>query len=660
MSSDEGHDDAQQEIERLRSELAEHKRALETLRDNEEKHKLLIETTNTGFVILDGEGRVIDSNQEYARLTGHEHPEELLGRKVLEWTAAYDRERNAAEVRKCLEAGSVRNLEIDYAGPGGQTIPVEVNATVVRTSESVSILTICRDISERRRAEEALRNSELRYRNTIDALSDLLHVVDSDLCVVLINAAGTRWMKSLGLTSDPLGRTVFEIFPFLPAQVRQEYQQVFETGRPWISQEANTIDGKQYVTETRKIPIEEGGKVVRVVTVVRDVTESVHAQQRLSQAEKMEALGQLAGGIAHDFNNQLAAMLGYAELLASRLENPELRDYAYVIARAAARSADLTRQLLAFSRKGPHRTVPVDVHNLIREVAALLERTIDKQITLRTRLAAVDAISIGDPAQLQNALLNLAINARDAMPHGGDLTFSTEVVTLAEEDCRSSPYPMAPGRYVRVSVEDTGSGMTEAVRRRLFEPFFTTKEPSKGTGMGLAAVYGTVLNHQGAIHVRSEPGMGSAFTVDLPVLESFDATDGRVEVEAPSRGTSHILLADDEMSVREMTAAALRHLGYRVTVCADGAQALACYRELWREVDLVILDMVMPNLSGREAFAAMRQLVPQAKCILVSGFGIDPQVQRLLDEGALGFIQKPFHINDLFGKVAAALRLSGP
>jgi len=505
-----------QELDRLRREIAVRDKGIAALKESRDKLSQVLETTNTGYVIIDRTGTVLDANPEYVRLTGHQHLEEILGRRVIEWTAEHDRERNAIEVGKCAAQGFVRNLVVDYVDVRGHVTPVELNASLLRSSRDATIVTICRDVSERRYAEASLERSERQYRSTIDSMAELIHVVDAGLRIVLMNRAGVSWLRDLGLTCDPDGRTLFEVFPFLSDRVRDEYERVFREAQPLITEERTEVGSRSMVTETRKIPVVDGGSVVRIVTVVRDITAVEEAQERLRQAEKMEALGQLAGGIAHDFNNHLTAILGCADLLRHRLQDPSLREMADVIANAAGRSSELTHQLLAFARKSPLRRTEVDVHELILEVTSILKRLVDGRIAIQLRLDAPACRVAGDAAQLHNALLNLAINARDAMPDGGLLTFVTELCPAPASEEGSG------GRWLRIRVEDTGVGMGEETRKRLFEPFFTTKPSGQGTGMGLAAVYGTVARHRGIVQVSSSPGAGSAFVVALPLLEPDD------------------------------------------------------------------------------------------------------------------------------------------
>jgi PAS domain S-box-containing protein len=628
---------------------------LEGLRESAEKYRILIETTDTGFVILDEGGRVLDANAGYVKLTGHDRIDQIVGRPVTDWTAPADRERNAEEVRRCMRKGRVRNLEVDYVGLDGRVTPVEINATVGRGHSGPAIFTVCRDITARRLAEQALRNSEHRYRATIDSMSEAIHVVDQDLRIELLNRTGERWLRQLGIAGDIVGRRILDVFPFLSDSVRDEYRRAFAGEGPLVTAETNTVAGKEVFTETCKIPIVEAGRTVRVVTVIRDTTEVVRAAERLHQTEKMEALGQLAGGIAHDFNNQLTAVHGYAELLVSRVDEPEVREYATAIAQIARRSADLTRQLLAFARKGMARSVPLDLHMVIGDMVSMLARTIDPRITISSRLEASIAVIKGDPAQLQSALLNLALNARDAMPEGGELTFSSDVVEAGGEARRGLPAGLGTGEHLRVCVSDTGVGMTDDVRRRLFEPFFTTKGPGRGTGMGLAAVYGTVTSHQGAIQVDSEVGRGTTVTILLPLVKGIRVQEAASFDEKPTRGRGHVLVVDDEPAVRRVIAESLVKMGYRVTVSADGAAALACYRQALGEIDLVILDVMMPVLGGIGALAEMRRIDPAVRVILCSAKPVSSDEQQLIDGSSVVFLQKPFTMVDLARCAASML-----
>jgi PAS domain S-box-containing protein len=396
-------------------------------------------------------------------------------------------------------------------------------------------------------------------------------------------------------------------------------------------------------------------RALRIIGVVWDITEHRLMEESLRQAEKMTAIGQLAGGIAHDFNNQLTSILGYADLLANRLEDPALNQFARNIKMSALRSADLTTQLLAFSRKGKFLNAPVDIHSIIGEVRELLKRSIDKRIDIHQHLDANPSVVKGDPTQLQNSLLNLALNARDAMPDGGKLIFSTSIAKCADVIDFKNDFPAE--NCLEISVSDTGVGMDARTRARLLEPFFTTKEKGKGTGLGLASVYGTVSNHGGIIRVFSEVGKGSTFKIFLPVNNELPVRthENSKPDSIPVGGTGRILLVDDESMVLRVAKDMLEMLGYDVTECVSPEMAMELYRKSWREFDLVIIDMVMPGMGGKELFRELRKINPEIKSFLASGYSLDGEAQQILDDGVLGFIQKPFNFNDVSLKIAAVL-----
>jgi CheY-like chemotaxis protein len=343
-------------------------------------------------------------------------------------------------------------------------------------------------------------------------------------------------------------------------------------------------------------------------------------------------------------------------MLHGRLDAPDLQKYAHHILVASRRASDLTKKLLAFARKGKYQSAPINLHMVIPEVTNMLGHSIDKKIEIKQVLSANPSVITGDPTQIQSALLNLAINAADAMPDGGELVFETSVVQLDDANCSGSPYAIEPGSYLRVSVTDSGCGIPEDILDRIFEPFFTTKEVGKGTGMGLAAVYGTVSQHGGAINISSEVGRGTTFNIDLPVNEQAAQHVKRTTNMIQAPRTASILVIDDEQLIRSMSGDMLASLGYSVMTGEDGDVGVACYKKHWREIDLVILDMVMPRMNGTDAFHEMKAINPDVKVLIASGYSINDKVERLLAEGALGFIQKPFEGSELSTKVAEAIQ----
>jgi CheY-like chemotaxis protein len=365
----------------------------------------------------------------------------------------------------------------------------------------------------------------------------------------------------------------------------------------------------------------------------------------------MRLVGQLAGGIAHDFNNQLASIFGYSDLLAANLpEGPE-REAADQIAKAAQRSADLTRQLLVFARKEVARREPFSVNDLAREMAVLLGRSVDRRIRVAVRAEAA-SYATGDASLIQTALLNLALNARDAMPHGGTLTIAASDVEIGPDFASALGERPAPGPYVRASVTDTGTGIAPEIQRRLFEPFFTTKR-DKGTGLGLAGVYGAVKAHGGFVDFRSEPGLGSEFAIYLPAAESrhVGAVPVRQAVATPPARCARILLVDDEESILRLNTLVLTAEGHEVLACPDGFAALVRYRAEGPTIDLVILDMLMPRISGAEVAAAIRLANPNAKILICTGFSDIDEGSIARGPGATAFLRKPFLPRDLVAKV---------
>jgi PAS domain S-box-containing protein len=486
----------------------------------------------------------------------------------------------------------------------------------------------------------------------VESMSDGVFLMAKDASIEYVNKAGCT---QLGHTEQELLQlTIFDINPTL-------------TQESWDSIWDVTVNDKVQVIETlhrakdgRVFPIEVLANFIELdgqqysCSFTREISDRKEMEARIRQAEKMEAIGQLAGGVAHDFNNQLSGIMGYANLLKIELvDNPDLAEYVENIMTATRRSAGLTAQLLAFSRQGKYLSVPVDAHALIDEAVHILSRSIDKNIAIGKTFDAPSAAITGDPAQLENALLNLAINARDAMPAGGEMTFATRIVELDESFCSEYSFEIRPGPYLQIRVVDTGTGMSTEVKRRIFEPFFTTKEPGKGTGMGLASVYGTVKNHKGAIDVQSTPGAGTEFVLYFPVSganEPHRADGGNLQT--PERLSARVLLIDDEILVLGATRKMLEQLGCDVETANTGAEAIAVCETSHDAFDAIILDLIMPGMNGKETFRRLRKINPRAAVIVASGYSLEGEVQELLDEGAQAFLKKPFDAEELAAALA--------
>jgi PAS domain S-box-containing protein len=405
------------------------------------------------------------------------------------------------------------------------------------------------------------------------------------------------------------------------------------------------------------------GAEVYHVGITRDITrrkqgemEKLHLEEQLRQSEKLQAIGLLAGGIAHDFNNQLTGILGYGDLLCHTLDDPDHRAAAEQIVAASQRAANLTAQLLAYARKGKHQSAPVDIHEVVGEAVELLKRSIDKRIRLLLRLDARHRTVVGDPNQIEDAVLNLAINARDAMPEGGELTFLTKEVDLDQAECLRIGAEMVPGRYVQLSVRDTGVGIDASIRDRVFEPFFTTKPAGEGSGMGLAAVYGTVTSHRGGIEVLETEGGGATFVISLPAENIDEDEVGETEAAASSNGAARVLVVEDETVVRELAVTLLRSLGYEVITCRDGLECVELFQRESADIDIVLLDLLMPEMGGRDAFIRMKEIDPDVKVVVCTGFSIEGEAQEILDRGGAALIQKPFRRHELSRVFSEVLR----
>ncbi|MBI4976722.1 MAG: transporter substrate-binding domain-containing protein [Spirochaetes bacterium] len=573
--------------------------------------------------------------------------------------AAISPDTRRAIERKWISLGSVNILQsrIFYGALVLVVLLLMVTGTILLWNRQLHRQVQLR-ISDYKKAMDDLKQSEDRFRKLFDGASDAVIVHDMEGRFVDVNKVAC---DIYGYSRDEmLHLTVFDIRPGIELAFMQNvWRRVLAEQSIFMEGMHRRRDGSEFPVEVHCSRFAEGERPLFFVSV-RDITERKKGQEalrlgeeRLRQSEKLNAIGQLAGGIAHDFNNQLTAILGYADLLADRLEDPRLNHYADGIRKAARRAADLTRDLLSFSRKGKYLTVSVEVHRVIGETVALLEHSIDKRIAIRQVLQAHPSCITGDPTQLQNALLNLALNARDAMPEGGVLTFSTEVTELPEN---AFGFTIPEGRYAAISVSDTGIGMDGETQRHLFEPFFTTKERGKGTGLGLAAVYGTVKSHQGAVVAQSEQGRGTTVTMYLPVAEHESASETAASaVHVPAKNSVNILVVDDERYVADLIADMLRALGHTVEICDDGRSAIDLYAKRWGSIDIVVLDMVMPKMGGREVFTAMRAVNPDIKALLVSGYSLEGEAQHILDLGVRGFIQKPFQKDDIARKIAEIL-----
>jgi len=417
-----------------------------------------------------------------------------------------------------------------------------------------------------------------------------------------------------------------------------------------IKQESNVVnyECKDSLDHTRiceltVYPLVSNGNKGAVIRI-DEITDRVEMEQRLRQSQKMDAIGQLAGGIAHDFNNMLSGIMGAADLLRLKAD-PELMPLITIISTAADRAGELILKLLAFSRKEKIALDPVDIHTIIGDTVEILKHTLDKKISVYIELEAKRHVIMGDLSQLHNGLLNIGINAGHAMPTGGNLTFTTRVIKLDPLFCEQSQFDLTPGWFVQTTIRDDGCGIPIAHRKRIFEPFFTTKQESSGTGLGLAAVYGTVVQHNGAISVYSEVDLGTEFQLLFPLCDKSLTKD--LKTEATITGEGLVLIVDDEPVVRATARLMLERLGYETMEAENGQEGVELYRQHQNSIQLILLDMIMPVMDGTECFNALRKINPKARVIISSGFSRDADLADLKQRGLGGFIRKPYNMAEL-------------
>ena len=642
----------------LMVDITEHKKAKEALAESEKKYRMLFESSAEGILVA----QIADQKFKYAnhaicdmlgygpqeltRMGVHDiHPEEDLPYVLDAFKALARGEKKLAENIPCLRKD-------------GTKIFVNINSTIMEIDGIECNVGLFQNISERLKSEEALRQSEERYRRILESIEEGYFEVDLAGNFTFFNSA---LPKIMGFPPDELMQTDNRDFTSeeTAKKILHVFKRIFRTGRSAriSNYKITSKDGSKKILEiSASLMHDTDQNPIGFRGLARDVTEHLIAEKekermaaQIRQAQKMEAIGTLAGGIAHDFNNLLMGFQGNLSLMLMEMspDNPYY-DYLTNMEDYVKRGSDLTRQILGFARGGKYEVRPTNINDLLEQSSQMFGRT-RKEISIHKKFQTSPWPVEVDRGQIEQVLLNLFVNAWQAMPTGGDIYLETENVTLKEEGW-DKPYALKQGQYVKIAVGDTGVGMDQDTLERIFEPFYTTKEVSRGTGLGLASAYGIIKNHNGMIEVTSKKGQGSTFTIYLP-KSAKDYLEEKPAVEQALKGRETILLVDDEEMVADVGQKMLQKLGYRVILADSGRKAIQKFEKLHSRIDLVILDMIMPEMGGSETFDQLKAISPDIKVLLSSGYSLDGQASQIMKRGCNGFIQKPFNLKHFSQKV---------
>jgi len=634
-------------------DITEHKKADDELRLFK---NLLNQAKDEIFVVDPATGRYLDINATACTNLGYDR-EELLKMAVSDiddivisdafsWEAQVDTVKNEGHMF----------LEGRHRRKNGTTYPVEVNVKYIAFEKRDYMVAVARDITELKRSHEELRKVEKKYKDLFDSTLDGIYQMDADGTFILMNPSGAEMFgygspdeiigrKGLEYWRDPKDRDVFRSELKIKKSVSGYHMGLKKkNGEPVELETSSTLKE------------DEKGTFLGMEGILRDVTYKKMLEAQLRHSQKMEAIGTLAGGIAHDFNNMLNVIMGYGSMVRDGLlaDNP-LRSQVDEILAAAERATNLTKQLLVFSRKQVVDIKPIDINETILAIQKMLVRIIRENIEFNLDLAGRQLHVMADVGQIEQVLMNITTNARDAMPEGGRLTIGTGVEEV--DDDYVAEYGFGePGEYAIITVADTGCGMDSETQKKIFEPFFTTKNIGEGTGLGLAISYGIIKQHSGYINVYSELGKGTLFKIYLPLVDETADNGGKTETEISVQGGNEtILLAEDDISARNLTKIVLESFGYHVIAAEDGEEAIARFMENSDKIHLAILDMIMPKKNGKEVSEVIKGMSPRSKILFTSGYTVDLMTAQKITELGFDFIHKPVPPKDLLKKVREVL-----
>ncbi|MFH1035097.1 MAG: PAS domain S-box protein [Pseudomonadota bacterium] len=649
-------------------DISQRKLDEEALKASETRLRGIFEQAAVGMSLLTPQGVWLKVNQRLCDILGYPR-EELFKLTFRDITHPEHLEQDLARVQGMAEGASGGgSWEKRYIRKDGRVIWVRLTTAMIKGQDGRPqyFVTVTEDITERKQAEDELKKSQAFSEGIIASSADCINVLDLEGRLRYMSPGGLALMGLKDL-SPYLGQPYDQLWDQADQEKALHAMALARRGQRGTFQGlCPTADGRPRWWDVTVTPIVAGpDRVDGILAVSRDITERRQAAEekaaleaQLRQAQKMEAIGTLAGGIAHDFNNILAAVLGFAEMarddaLAGRVNPADLEQ----IMVSAQRAKALVQQILAFSRKKEPDLKPLSLNQVVQRTRDILARTLPKMIHIDLGLCQEAPLVMADPTQLEQVLLNLAANARDAMPEGGRLLLETCQTVLDRQYCLRH-LEVRPGPYALLTVSDTGQGIEQQVLEHVFEPFFTTKDIGKGTGLGLSSAYGIVKNHGGHIHCHSEPGRGTVFKIYLPLLQERNAPappeQQAARESALGRG-ERILLVDDEEALRQFGARALKGKGYQVRTAASGEEALEAFRQQAGQLDLVIMDLGMPGMGGHKALKEMLALDPAAKIVIASGYTAGGQVKESLESGAAGYVAKPFRLGELLSTVRKVL-----
>ena len=628
--------------------------AEEALQTSEAELRALFAAMTDVILVFDSEGRHLKvAPSKPARM----YKPDRLGKTLHEIFAKEKADFFVAHISQALAEHKPHRVEYELEIEG-EPLWFEGSASPMNKT---SVIWIARDITERKRAEEALRESEERYRDFVENAHDIIYSHDLQGNYTSVNTAGEQ------ITGYTLEETLhLNLSQTVTADCLEKAKEMLArklAGERVTAYELELLakNGRRIAVEVNTRLLYEKGQPVSVQGIARDITERKQLEEQFRQSQKMEAIGQLAGGVAHDFNNLLTVINGYSSLALQRMPDEDpLRENLEEISKAGERAANLTRQLLAFGRKQMLQPVALNLNDVISDLNKMLRRLIGENIKLTAKFDPALRKIRADPGQIEQVIVNLVVNARDAMPQGGHLTIETANFEV-DSEYAGSHIGVGPGSYAMLAVTDSGVGMNEQTKARIFEPFFTTKEKGKGTGLGLSTVYGIVQQSGGNIWVYSEAGTGTSFKIYLPELiePEREAKAASASANTMLRGTETILLVEDEEVVRGLTQKILEESGYHVLTAGGGDEALQLCSEKKTKIDLLLTDVVMPGASGKEVADRLGDMVPGIKVLFMSGYTDESIVHHGVLDSNVEFIQKPFTPVALSRKVREVLDSNG-